>query len=173
MVLLLAVLLVLFVVLLLVVLLQLLLGISEIIRRLFRPGRSRDPDPVSRVVGLFVSRYYVCRYLHVDTCVLLLVCFTCVSLLDHLCMASMNLYIFLCMASTNLYIFMCICSCQNNKSANKKILGQAMPMALPQFTAMPRVRPSAYAPSTPRVRPSAYDWRGWLSRLPHAPIRRG
>jgi hypothetical protein len=84
----------------------------------FYQGRSRapDPDPISRVVGLFASRYYVCGYLHIDTCVLLLVCFTCVSRLDHLCMASMNLYIFvygtcnefMCMACMNLYVFLCI-----------------------------------------------------------------
>jgi hypothetical protein len=73
----------------------------------------------------------VCCYLHVDTCVLLLVCFTCVSRLDHLCMASMNLYIFvygtcnefMCMACMNLYVFLCICSCQNSKIANKKKSG--------------------------------------------------
>jgi hypothetical protein len=99
----------------------------------FYQGRSRDPDPISRVVGLFASRYYMCRYLHVDTCVLLLVCFTLcvVSLLDHLCMPSMNLYIsvygtcngFLCMASMNLSIFMCICSYETSKTAKLKKSG--------------------------------------------------
>jgi hypothetical protein len=79
MVLLLAVLMVPLVVLLehpLAVLLQLLLGISEIIRRLFLPGEISGPRPRPHLQSCRAFRLEIlcvlllaCRYLHVATCV--------------------------------------------------------------------------------------------------------